>query len=553
MRLQPHWLQRPAVAWTLIVLIALGSGYAASDVYRLVQEERFLNTLAQTTQGVAAQIEMETMAGYAVGVARLLGLNEPRLRELVTGQWEPDAPAVLERLTNAQQLLAVDGIYVLDAEGLVLAHATREATKTTGRNLAFRPWFAHAMQGQTTLYAAVGSRSSERGLYVASPLYATPETGAPVIGVILLKMPGEFLDQRLASAGHQGLLIAPQGVTFAATESRWLLRLVGESSPERLTSLQALRQFGADYQYPETVRQLPFVPHERVTRIDGRCYGFATASVDWNDPAGLWTLVQFENLALVSGVWPRLGVGGLTGAVMFALGWMLWTAACSRRMRTEALIRQEVATTELAQASAQKQKLAEFTMQMQEAESLEALAHVFFQHLANLLPIHQGTLYVTHNTTDDNEGLRLMGAYGTHQVPDAIEPGDGLLAACGQQRRPLVFTDPPAGFWRIATGLGEMCPRTLLLFPLLRKQRLLGVLELASAQQAQHLQSGLIDGLLPLLAINLDIHLTIQRDARTLADCRAAIAKLEQSMGTTPEPLNRETTHAKDPSDGSAN
>jgi hypothetical protein len=552
-------LNHSALMAALLLLLPLLSGFLLERLYRLSQERDFLADLDSQTRSLAARLETQTRSGQAMGVAALLGRNEPLIRDLVKGQGPDDDPAVLQRLAAARQLLGAAGIYVVDRSGLVRAHETQEQGKTTGRNVAWRPYFQQAIQGRENIYAAVGSRSGKRGLYIASPIQDSQSGidqpgidqpsidqpgGGQIIGIVLIKMAGDFLDDHLASMGHQGILLAPQGVVFAATDPDWRLRLTGPLDTERFERLKQRKQFGKHYNHQDNILALPFALEQRETHIKGQKYGFARASLEWNDPAGPWTLVQFENLRLASEPTGRMLVGLMGGAGVFLLLWMLLHALRARLSRAEALAAQQVAVQELAEASALQTQLAELTVQMQDCPSAEALAEVFFQALARLSPVHQATLYAAQIDAESNpgsgpvlSGLSLIGAYGIQQPPQWIDAKDGLVAECGRSQKSLCLADPPAGFWRIASGLGEGLPRSLLLFPLLRKQRLLGVLELASRVPLERLDLALIQRLLPLLAINLDGHLSLRQNERQLARYSAEIARLSAAAAPLADPL----------------
>ena len=71
---------------------------------------------------------------------------------------QPVAEA-LARLGVARGRFLVNGVYVMARDGTVVAHET-PGLRSTGINLAFRPYFQQAIEGVHSVHAAVGSNSA---------------------------------------------------------------------------------------------------------------------------------------------------------------------------------------------------------------------------------------------------------------------------------------------------------------------------------------------------------------------------------------------------------
>ena len=98
--------------------------------------------LQQTADALAYQ----AMGAGMLGAVSLLGLSEPLLKDMARGTVPPDHPAALARLTVARERFLVNGAYVIARDGTVVAHETA-GPRSTGVNLAYRPYFQQAMQG----------------------------------------------------------------------------------------------------------------------------------------------------------------------------------------------------------------------------------------------------------------------------------------------------------------------------------------------------------------------------------------------------------------------
>lgn len=105
---------------------------------------------------------------------------------MALGRLPPDHPEALSRRAVALGRFLVQGVYVMLAEGTVVAHEL-PGTRSTGLILAFRPYFQQAIQGATSVYAAIGSNTQERGLCYAAPLYESDTPSSNIIDVVMFR------------------------------------------------------------------------------------------------------------------------------------------------------------------------------------------------------------------------------------------------------------------------------------------------------------------------------------------------------------------------------
>lgn len=498
-------------ALLLAAAVSLAAGFLASEIYRSAMEGDFRVALDNQVQREASSLELDTARGQAMGVAALLGLNEPLLKELVAGKRALDDPEALARLKTARHLLRADGIYVIDGKGLIVAHET-DHERTTGRNVAFRPYWQEAIVGNENVYAAVGSKSGERGLYIAAAIRADRTTRSPIVGVIVVKLLADYLDFKLAGFGAKAALLSPQGVVFAASEKEWLFSLNGTPAPERIEAIGSLKQFGKNFDGGNDPKSLPFDPSAAVVAFARHRYATATAEVKWNDPAGEWSLVLLGDLATAMPLSHRLGLGAFAGLCLFVLLLATLRALHHAEGRRAAVAAAQQAAEKLAADARIKSRQAEIIARLGQEHDLPALAQSFLGQLAGFLPVHQASLYAVANTEGD---LALAGAYGTVGAPAEISAGEGLIGQCALERQPLAFDLPVEGIWRIRSGLGNSAPRALLILPVLNGKQLFGILELASLEADFLAGRKIVEDLLPFLAMNLEILLAAGRTTST--------------------------------------
>ncbi|MBF0214876.1 MAG: GAF domain-containing protein [Magnetococcales bacterium] len=515
-----HWLlHKPRQAMLCALLLALGIGFFTAHLYQSLVEQDFQTLLDGQAQREAARLEMETMRGQAMGVASLFGLNEPLLKELALGKRDSNNPEGLARMKPARIMLGADGIYVMDDRGKIVAHET-DHDLSVGKNIKFRPYWQQAMAGKENVYPAVGSKSGERGIYVADAIRAGTSRNDPVIGTVVIKLLGEQLDQRLTSFGVKALLLAPQGVVFASTEPEWLFAIHGTPTPERIEAITRLNQFGKAYESGGTPQILPFDLQESEIHIGNRRHARSMAQVHWNDPAGSWSLVLLGDLQHTTPISVMVTIGLSAGMGLFFLQLVALRAYREGYARRDAVAKTQEAAEKLVAEARIKSRHAEFGACMQQARNLSGLTQAWFKQLSDFLPMHQAALYVLDSgeLSDGTESLILAGFYGDDRAPGRIGLGEGLIGQCAVDRQPLSFELPPQGYWRIGSGLGEAPPRRLFFLPVMRSERLLGVLEFASLDPDFLDHRPVIEEMLPLLAANLEIVLIAKRTEETLAE-----------------------------------
>ena len=150
-----------------------------------------------------------------------------------------------------------------------------------------------------------------------------------------------------------------------------------------------------------------------------------------------------------------------------------------------------------------------------ELQGANSLAEFGQRLLSGLVPLLGGGvagLYVF----DEGPGcLRRTAAYGLAPGVDAGSSfglGEGLVGQCAQNRAPVSLTSVPPDYLRIASGLGAATPARVFASPLLSKDTLLGVVEIATFGSFDSRQQTLLVELMPLVAMSLEI---LQRNLRT--------------------------------------
>ncbi|MFG1424690.1 response regulator [Roseixanthobacter glucoisosaccharinicivorans] len=161
-----------------------------------------------------------------------------------------------------------------------------------------------------------------------------------------------------------------------------------------------------------------------------------------------------------------------------------------------------------------KTELAGLSRKLQETKESREFAQIMVREVSGLVGAGVGVFY----SFDPDTGLlELRGSYGykerRHVSPD-YRLGEGLVGQCALERSTIVLSPVPEDYVRIHSGTGEANPRAVFVLPIVSKDQLLGVLELATFEPLQGRRLALVEELAPLAAISLD---NLMRARRTLA------------------------------------
>ncbi|MEY2113627.1 response regulator [Rhodanobacter sp. FW106-PBR-R2A-1-13] len=140
---------------------------------------------------------------------------------------------------------------------------------------------------------------------------------------------------------------------------------------------------------------------------------------------------------------------------------------------------------------------------------LQATTHKeFAQWLTSaLVPLCKAGVGLLYSYDDARQRLDLLGSYGlrlSNRSADQYMPGEGLVGQCAIERKPIILDDVPADYLHIDSGSGEALPGHIVILPVLYRDTLIGVLELAGFTPPTPLLRQLLNELLPLVALSLE-------------------------------------------------
>ena len=159
-----------------------------------------------------------------------------------------------------------------------------------------------------------------------------------------------------------------------------------------------------------------------------------------------------------------------------------------------------------------KTNIAEISRALQTAETPRDFAQSM---IGRLVPLLEGGAGVFHIWNPEAERLELLGSWGFRErkhLATSYKLGEGLVGQCALEKAPILLSGIPDDYIRISSGLGDASPRMILVVPIVSKNVVLGVVEIATFSSFTATQQALIDELMPVIALNFEI---LDRNRRT--------------------------------------
>ncbi len=182
-----------------------------------------------------------------------------------------------------------------------------------------------------------------------------------------------------------------------------------------------------------------------------------------------------------------------------------------------------------------KSHIAEISSDLQQASSFSDLSRTFLSRIAPLIKLGHGVFYIHEEAA---KRLRLLGGYAYRErkhLDQYFSYGQGLVGQCALERSAIFIQEPPEDYVRIGSSLGEGVPHTIAVLPVMRNERLLAVLELATFETFGANEQALLDGLMPILAMSLEILERNQQTQKLLEETRRQAENMEKQAARLEE------------------
>lgn len=326
------WRTLPVVAVALVLIFA--AGYFAEQRELQAKMDALHQATAAHVLGLRGLVEKHDFLPHAAA-------RHPDVQHLL----QAPRDATLQSRVNAyfadlQTTTGAAALFLIDRAGLTIAASNWNLPSSfVGESYRQRPYFEDAVEGRRGLFFGLGLTTGQAGLFIAEPV----RSGNAIIGVMVVKISLDPLEQTWRHGANPVLLRDSRGVVFLSGVPEWLYQSVEPVSALDTAWIVDHGQYGNRRRFevlPWTIKVRDDVPGFVLTASAGgrpRDY----LALDTPLPGLDWTLTVAEDMREVREA-RRLALALATLAVaLLLLGVLYW------RLRERRYAEQQSARLEL--------------------------------------------------------------------------------------------------------------------------------------------------------------------------------------------------------------
>ena len=189
--------------------------------------------------------------------------------------------------------------------------------------------------------------------------------------------------------------------------------------------------------------------------------------------------------------------------------------------------------------------LARFSGMLQGQRDQKTVAKLLMSEVTPLVAAHHGAFYVAEDTGDDEETeLRLIATYGYKErktIANRFKIGEAIVGQAALEKKAIVITQAPEDYIKIASGLGEAAPTSIIVLPVLFEENVMAVIELASFTPFTEIQQDFLDQLSESIGVVLNTILANMRTEELLLQSQ----QLTQDLQSQSEELQAQQDELK--------
>ena len=189
--------------------------------------------------------------------------------------------------------------------------------------------------------------------------------------------------------------------------------------------------------------------------------------------------------------------------------------------------------------------LARFSGMLQGQRDQKTVARLLMSEVTPLVAAHHGAFYVAEDTGEDEETeLRLIATYGYKErktISNRFKLGEAIVGQAALEKKAIVITQAPEDYIKIASGLGEAAPTSIIVLPVLFEENVMAVIELASFTPFLEIQQTFLDQLSESIGVVLNTILANMRTEELLLQSQ----QLTQDLQSQSEELQAQQDELK--------
>jgi len=178
-----------------------------------------------------------------------------------------------------------------------------------------------------------------------------------------------------------------------------------------------------------------------------------------------------------------------------------------------------------------KTNVARITSMLQGQRDLRTVSQLIMSELTPLVGAQQGGFFLAEHPEGAAEPvLHLLASYGFTERKGARNRwklGEGLVGQAALERLPIVVTDAPPDYIRVASGLGEAVPVTIVVLPVSFEDQVLAVIELASVHPLSEVNRNFLEQIVETVGVVLATIVANSRTEELLAQSQRLAEELQ--------------------------
>ncbi|WP_246017788.1 response regulator [Mesobacillus subterraneus] len=158
--------------------------------------------------------------------------------------------------------------------------------------------------------------------------------------------------------------------------------------------------------------------------------------------------------------------------------------------------------------------------------TVSSLAENFMKKLTPIMDGNLGAFYLKDESTG-KPYFKKVGSYADEAGRDGFVAGEGMIGQCVEEKRTVVMNDIPANYKTISTGLGNVPPKSIVMAPVMLKDEVVAVVEVASLSGFAPASLKLLENVLETLGIGLANIIGRMEVERLLLESQAQTEELQ--------------------------
>ncbi|MFE0400506.1 ATP-binding protein, partial [Streptomyces nigra] len=183
--------------------------------------------------------------------------------------------------------------------------------------------------------------------------------------------------------------------------------------------------------------------------------------------------------------------------------------------------------------------LARLAALMQGHRDLMEVADLLLRELTPLVNAQYGAFFLADPDEEDaalpttvpGKGLAFIAGYGSAQgttLETGGLPVHGLVRQAAREKKRILVEEAPPDYIRIASGLGEAAPTSVVIIPILFEDKLLGVIELASFSRFSDVHLAFFDQFVNTIAVAINTIIANSRTESLLGESQRLAGQLQE-------------------------